>query len=667
MQEAKAQVTILLSMVMVCVFSLLCCLVESARTAGARWYLQTAASSALDSVFSQYHRQLWDSYRLLFAEYEDEEELEVDYASFLNPYLEAAKWFPMQLDSMEVEGWNMATDDNGAYFEQEILDYMKYGKWNLNFGAGTKEELFQAQEGAGAVKRIAEKYRGHAKDALKLEKALEAISANQEIQRQKKEQGLSALKSYDCGGFCRVGESLVRELEKVPGLVRNYQKQADALAAKLRDSRKLYEQEKAGCKDQVQSALEQEIAQYEAYVNEDGKRRRETEALAGLSVEQAALVAEVMEEAREVEEIIEDWDDDDDEDSEEPDLEVLWSPVIRHFEQLEIRTLSFRHGVKDKKKEGWLKKVESMYQSGLLRMVLPEGMEVSGKILETAELPTETGILTKGARGISLYDHLLVNEYCGKFFRCFRTGLPGAENEGAKPEEAHTGEKAVDEEVGVPGKEGIAYEMEYLISGADSDESNLTQVVHKLLAVREGLNLTYLLSDGQKRVEAQNLAMAITGITGVAPLVYLTTFFILSVWALGEALMDIRGLLAGKRVPLWKSSETWTLSLGGLLSMGQDGKAETGGGDQGLLYISWLKLLLFVGDIVVQEYRMMDMIQMNIRRKQNSFRMRRGMYRVQLKSRLRGRHVFFALGVVEKRSGGGEYGYSMEVEAERVY
>lgn len=84
MREIKGEVTIFISMVMMCVFALLCGLLESARTAGARWYLQTAASSALDSVFSQYHRQLWDTYRLLFAEYEDEEELETDFPNFCN-------------------------------------------------------------------------------------------------------------------------------------------------------------------------------------------------------------------------------------------------------------------------------------------------------------------------------------------------------------------------------------------------------------------------------------------------------------------------------------------------------------------------------------------------------------------------------------------------------
>ena len=82
------QITVFVSMILMLLFAFLCVLMESARTAGARWYLQMAASSSMDSVFSQYHRQLWDRYRLLFAEYETGAEMEADFAGFLLPYLE---------------------------------------------------------------------------------------------------------------------------------------------------------------------------------------------------------------------------------------------------------------------------------------------------------------------------------------------------------------------------------------------------------------------------------------------------------------------------------------------------------------------------------------------------------------------------------------------------
>lgn len=649
MKEVKGQVTIFISLVMMCVFALLCGLLESARTAGARWYLQTASASAMDSVFSQYHRQLWDSYRLLFAEYEGEEELEADFGGFLQSYLDTAGWYPMELQEVKVEEWWKTTDNSGIHLEKEILDYMKYGVWDMDFDADTVGQLWEDGQQAEAVKAVSQVYREHAKDALKMEKALEAISESQKLQLDKKQEGLFRLQGYDGSGFCQTASQLIRELKQIPGLVKNYRRQADALAQKLKISREFFDKEKESCGHQTEERLEQEVLQFEDYVDQDGKRRKEIEALEEESYSQIALVESVVEEAKEVERIIREWENDDDEDDEGPDLDALWSPVIRHFQQLSIHTLSFSHGVKDKKTESWLKQVEKLYRSGLLQLVVPQGKKVSDGFLQADELPSGSEISAKGTRGISMTDHLLVNEYCGRFFRYF----PVEEGKG--------------QDVGVEGTGGLLYEIEYMIGGKNIDEENLVYVVNRLLAIREGLNLLHILSDGQKRREAQTLAMAITGVAGLSPLVLLTTFFVMSVWALGESLMDIRGLLSGKKVVIYKRPENWTLNMEALLTMGREGKLETGGGEEGFGYLSWLKILLFMDEIVCQEYRMMDMIQMNICRKQGSFRMRRGIYEARLRGKLDGKHVFFSLGLMREGKGKDSYTYPMEILAERSY
>lgn len=642
--RVKGQVTVFLSLIIVCVFTLICGLLESARTAGARWYMQMAVSSSLDSVFSQYHRPLWDAYRLLYAEYEDEEELAADFEAYLTPYLETENWYPMALEAAEVTELLTVTDDNGTYLEQEILDYMKYGIWDMDFDAGTVDGLWEGVREAKAVKDVAESYRGHAKEALRLEKALEAISAGLEKQEQIKKEGLSRLRAYDGPGFRRKAEGLLRELGRMPGLVETYRKRADALAQSLEKSREAFRGRQDDMGSLAQELLEQEIRQYEAYVKEDGERRQEIEDLTEKSRQQTLLVKDTIEEAKEVERIIDEWEDDD-EDDDGPDLASLWRPVIRQFERLAVPSLSFRHGVKDKEKESWLSQVIQMCGSGLLGFVIPEGTEVSKGSVDKTEAPSETEIWSAGTRGTALTDHLLVNEYCGEFFRCF----PG--------DESGTG----------GGTPGSTYEVEYLIVGETLDEENLSGAVARLLAVREGLNMLHILSDSQKREEARNLALMITGAAGFTPFVLLTTFFVMSVWALGEAVMDIRGLLAGKKVMVLKSGEDWTLDLDGLLTMGRQGEAGSGGGERGLGYLSWLKILLLMEDPVRQEYRMMDVMQMNIRKKQENFRMRRGVYQVRTESRICGKHVFFSLGFVDKAGGGLTHTYSAVVKAERVY
>lgn len=643
--RVKGQVTVFLSLIIMCVFTLICGLLESARTAGARWYMQMAVSSSLDSVFSQYHRPLWDAYRLLYAEYEDEEELAADFEAYLTPYLETENWYPMALETAEVTELLTATDDHGRYLEQEILDYMKYGIWDMDFDANTAEDLWKGIREAGAVKEVAERYRGHAGEALKLEKALEAISESLQKQEQLKQEGLSELRSYDGPGFRKKAEKLIREWKRMPGLVETYRKQADALAQSLRKSREAFHGRQEEISGSAQELLEAEIRQYESYVNEDGERRREVESLLEISRQHILVAEETIEQAKEVEQIIDGWDEDD-EDDDGPDLPSLWRPVIRNYERLSVPSLSFRHGVKDKEKEGWLNQVIRMCGSGLMGIVVPEGTEISGGSVDLTEAPSETEVWSADARGTSLADHLIVNEYCGEFFRCFLTDSGSSSSE-------ETG--------------GAAYELEYLIAGNRLDEDNLSGAVTRLLAVREGLNLLHILSDSQKREEARSLAVLITGAAGVTPLILLTTFLVMSVWALGEAVMDIRGLLAGKQVAIRKSREDWSLDLESLLRMGRQGDFGTGGGERGLGYLSWLKILLLMQDLIQQEYRMMDIIQMNIRTGQDGFRMRRGVYQVRIKSRICGKRVFLSLGFVDKVSGGQAHTYESGVEAERVY
>ena len=101
--------------------------------------------------------------------------------------------------------------------------------------------------------------------------------------------------------------------------------------------------------------------------------------------------------------------------------------------------------------------------------------------------------------------------------------------------------------------------------GEKEDRQNLAEAAARLLAVREGLNLVHILGDGNKRAQARELAAAIVGVSGLLPLVEVVAVLVMGVWALGEALVDVRTLLAGGKVPLIKSGEDWNLSLDQLL------------------------------------------------------------------------------------------------------
>lgn len=648
-RTADGQITVFFSLIMMCMFAFFCVLLESARTAGARWYLQTAASSAMDSVFSQYHRKLWDTYRVLFAEYDTPEDVTDAFGGFILPYLEMENWYPIQYTGAQAEEIIRATEGQGVYFEKEVLDYMKFGIWHMDFDADTVQGLWNSAKEAASVKNMAESYRGHAREALKLEKSLEAISENLEEQQKLKNSGMSALNSYDGSDFRRAAEKMIRKLEQIPGLVRSYRRKADDLAKGMEISRAKYEKESGDCGEEIQGLLEEEIQQYESYVNADGERRQEIEALEPWSKQMIVELNHLIEESYEVEEIIDEWEDDEEEGGEGPDLDALWSPVEHGFGSLSIQKLSFVHGVKDKEKEGWLEQVSSMYQDGFLKLVVPEGKEISNRASELEEVPSHQDMKPETVRTVNFLDHLLIDEYCGMHFKNF---LEEEEQQEAGQQETET---------------VLAYEMEYFLGGKESDRENLSDAVHRLLAVREGMNLVHILTDPQKRAEARGLAMTITGVGALTPLLMITTFFVMSVWALGESLMDVRGLLAGKKIPLLKAKTDWQLELEQLLSMGKEHVVGTGECDTGLSYLSWLKILLFMSNIVLQEFRMMDLIQMNLRQGQDSFRMRRCVYQIRIQGDFYGKHVFFSPGFVGNLTGGSDLVYPMTVTAERRY
>lgn len=679
-QGLSGQITVFISMILMILFAFLCVLMESARTAGARWYLQMAASSAMDSVFSQYHRELWDRYRLLFAEYEGPEEIEQDFAGFLLPYLETKNWYPMALEQTAAEEIVRATDGHGAYLEKEILDYMKYGVWKLDFEGDAVPELWDYEREAEAVTEMAQSYRLRTRDVWKLERVLEDISGNLDRQRTFREQGLNSLSSYDGAGFRREAERMIGELRKIPGLVRQYEKEADKLATVLASDR----QEQNARADRLSAgtaaALEEEIQEYEAYIAEDGKRRQEIRDLDLSSAEQIQRLEALIELSYEVEREIEEWEDDDDEDGDggEPDYESLWRPVRNGLEGIVIPVLSFAHGIQDKEKEGWLKQVEQLYQEGMLGLLVPDGHQISEKLASTAELPSHTESYEEGAGSGSMVDHVLVNEYCGMFFSQFCSGAEqknisekrekrkGLSKTGTDPGET-TGDGTKPEIQLETQAQVLDYEIEYLLFGNASDRENLSDAVHRLLAVRSGLNLIHILSDSGKREQARALAAVITGAGSITPLILVTTFFVMSVWALGEALMDVKGLLAGKKVVLLKTSEDWTLDVENLLVLGRDGTLEAGGGERGLSYLSWLKILLFVEPAVRQEYRIMDVIQLNLGQGKSGFRMRNGVYQVHMSGNVCGKYLFFSPAFVENMTGNRETGMNLTVKVERRY
>lgn len=647
----RGEITVFLALTLLCVWALLCGLVESARTAGARCYLRQSVDSSMDSLLSQYHRQLWGKYHIFGLEFGDKQGLEQEFGGFLSPYLKADNWYPLEAKEIQTVGMDTLVDRDGDLLEQQILDYMKYGLLNVEWeeiGAGEAASLARAVGEAGTVHQVADCYKAHTKEAVQLEKALENLNKALSAQAEAWKKGDECLTECDGDGFVDEVRRVEAELEKVPDLVKVYEERADRLDEKLKESRRQFEAEKERMSAEVLSGIEAEIQQYETYVSQDGARRRQVSALSDQAAKNLEYTGQAVEEAVQVQEYIDSWEPDEDED-EELDEETLWEPVREFWEDYPVLDLNVEFGIADPDKQGFLERVGELAAGDLLALLLPEGTEVSDRMPDLTSAPSRqylSGVQTGSGLSADLLKRLVVGEYALRFFDYF----------GREPER----ENCCD------------YEAEYLLFGHTGDRKNLEAAAARLLAAREGLNLAYILSDAQKREEARSLALAITGGTGLLPLTGVVAFFVMGIWALGEAILDVRTLFGGGRVPFFKTRDSWRLSLEGLLEAGKGGDfaglgPEAEDGNKGMDYRGYMRLFLFLSPKTEVNYRMLDMIQANLRSRQPDFRIDHCAHAVEMKAKVCGKHLFLSVGVWKAQSQNSAGSYDMQLSVSGSY
>lgn len=161
-------------------------------------------------------------------------------------------------------------------------------------------------------------------------------------------------------------------------------------------------------------------------------------------------------------------------------------------------------------------------------------------------------------------------------------------------------------------KEGLQYEVEYLIAGKGTEKENLGTVLWKMIFLRFFTNTVYIYKDPVKGKEAAALAASILGITGIPPLVSLAKNLLLLALAYGESVIDVRNLAEGKKVPLTKSKATWQLPFTGLATLTCKRKPV----QQGLDYEDYLFLLLTLQKNQREKYlRMLDVMEHNVKQK----------------------------------------------------
>lgn len=174
-----------------------------------------------------------------------------------------------------------------------------------------------------------------------------------------------------------------------------------------------------------------------------------------------------------------------------------------------------------------------------------------------------------------------------------------------------------------PSAMGLNYQVEYILGGKNSDRENLKSVAGKLLLIRQGANMAYLIADSGKRMQIEALSLAIASGFLIPPAAAVIEAALIFCWAFAESILDVRELLAGGHVPLAKTASDWQLSLSNLSDiLGQlDSSRKDSNG--GMSYEDYLGILLMSKSKQDKVLRGMDMIECSIRErgKRTGFRM----------------------------------------------
>lgn len=161
----------------------------------------------------------------------------------------------------------------------------------------------------------------------------------------------------------------------------------------------------------------------------------------------------------------------------------------------------------------------------------------------------------------------------------------------------------------------LAYQLEYILGGKNSDKSNLKYTVNRLLLIREGMNYLYCSGNGTMNSQAGALAFTLTGFLGIPALTEATKHALLLAWAYGESLIDLRILLDKGKVPLSKTAASWVLTLENMEYLSDILAGGVSGSGSGLEYRDYLRILLNLGGVGKQKMRALDMVQENLRKK----------------------------------------------------
>lgn len=208
----------------------------------------------------------------------------------------------------------------------------------------------------------------------------------------------------------------------------------------------------------------------------------------------------------------------------------------------------------------------------------------------------------------ALRDEIYINEYT---MGCFKNSVPETLAKDAKITQLDLRGNEMSRR-----NTFFSSEVEYVLHGNTSENTNKLLVQSQILLLRFGLNTLHVYNDPAKKAKARIIAAAVAGWWTGGAGIPLISNLIMCAWGMAEAISDLNELMDGKSLPLYKSAGDWKLDIG----IGNSKAAKT---DEKFMfsYHDYLRLLLLFVSPAKKLDRIEDLIQVNIGKMREGFRM----------------------------------------------
>ena len=581
-RKLAGSITLFYACISLLLISLLGSVMEHVRVSTVKSMASDSSYLALQNSLAGYQRELWDDYHLLFLDLRESggtETLEADIQENLdtswNPLgeglLSAGDWMGAACSVSEVGVSRYLIEEEGKELEAQALAYMKY-----RAVTGIAEQIleqFDMMQGLKQGKSFLEKKLELEKNFSKLEEqknnmirqlqdmeeqwqiaeeALETIEEKQEqweqeqIRRQETVATEETSESEADGESEPKGPDILAELDtlyRVAGTLSGqsgdigrdcveYRQRQQKTAGQKEDYKAWLTENKSVLEEHAWEALQSELEELEQCQRGD---KEYIDTLEG-KMRQNKAVTERLEEMCRM-------------GMEEPEqisVGALSGQIRSYQKQLLPEQYQLPSGGNSGASP--FAALKEFASKGVLTLVLPAGSKVSDSVLKPAEWQkkagqegngdpdkgSEAGAVRKAA------DRGLLLEYDKEHFGCYT----------------------------IPKEETVLqYEQEYLLIGSEKDRENLAGVVAELLAMRTMADFLQILTKPDKVAQARQMTAAIAGVTGSSALLPVIKTGILLLWSVEDAVAEVRDLMAGKKVPLYRDISPLALDYQGYLML----------------------------------------------------------------------------------------------------